>query len=56
MRAVEHTWWPEPAFDAVIRLLRRGGRTPALIGPHDRIALGAYRAVQAAQAQVLTHR
>jgi DNA-binding LacI/PurR family transcriptional regulator len=48
VRAAEHTWWPEPTFDAVIRLLRRGGRPPALISPHDWIALGANRALQAA--------
>jgi LacI family transcriptional regulator len=39
-------WWPEPAYDAVSAFLRDGARPNALICLNDRIALGAYQAVQ----------
>jgi LacI family transcriptional regulator len=42
-------WWPEPAFEAVARLLRSRRRRPtAFICLNDRIALGAYQALQEA--------
>ncbi len=41
-------WWPEPAFDAVTRLLRSGARPRALICLNDRVAFGAYQALEAA--------
>jgi LacI family transcriptional regulator len=44
---VDCAWWPEPAFDAVTRLLRGSGRPAALICMNDRVALGAYQALQA---------
>ena len=41
-------WWPESAFEAVARFLREGGRPAALICLNDRIAFGAYQALDAA--------
>lgn len=42
------TWWPDAAFEAVTDRLRVGERPTALVCLNDRIALGAYQAVQAA--------
>lgn len=42
---VECSWWPEPAYEAMAHLLRRGQSPPALICLNDRIAFGAYQAV-----------
>jgi len=44
--AVDCDWWPEPAYEAVARLLRAGKRPSALICMNDRIAFGAYQALQ----------
>lgn len=41
-------WWPEPAYAAVHRLLSGGTRPAALICLNDRIAFGAYQALQEA--------
>jgi LacI family transcriptional regulator len=43
--SVDCPWWPEPAFDAVARLLRSGARPAALICMNDRVAFGAYQAL-----------
>jgi LacI family transcriptional regulator len=45
-------WWPEPAFDAITGFLRKGGRPSALICMNDRVAFGAYQALQAADIAV----
>jgi LacI family transcriptional regulator len=45
---IECEWWPESAYEAVIRALRGGLRPRALICLNDRIALGAYQALRAA--------
>ena len=50
LRLVGHTtcaWWPGPAYEAVSALLTLGPVPQALICLNDRIALGAYQAVQA---------
>jgi LacI family transcriptional regulator len=44
--AVECSWWPEPAYDAMAHLLRHGESPPALICLNDRIAFGAYQALR----------
>ncbi|MHA6794488.1 LacI family DNA-binding transcriptional regulator [Pseudonocardia bannensis] len=41
-------WWPESGFEAVSEFLRSGRRPRALICYNDRIALGAYQALQEA--------
>lgn len=41
-------WWPAPAYEAVRGLLAVGTPPKALICLNDRIALGAYQALQAA--------
>jgi LacI family transcriptional regulator len=43
---VECLWWPEPAYEAVHRFLDAGNRPTALICLNDRIAFGAYQAIQ----------
>jgi LacI family transcriptional regulator len=45
-------WWPEPAYAVVHRLLANGTRPAALICFNDRIAFGAYQAVQEAGLRV----
>jgi LacI family transcriptional regulator len=45
---VECAWWPQPAYDAVRRLLNRGVRPAALVCMNDRIALGVYQALEQA--------
>jgi LacI family transcriptional regulator len=42
------TWWPDDAFASVTDLVHAGGRPRALICLNDRVALGAYQALQAA--------
>jgi len=49
---VECLWWPEPAYAAVARFLREGGRPTALICLNDRVAFGAYQALQEAERDV----
>ncbi len=46
--SLDSPWWPEPAYDAVRRLL--AGRAPvtALLCLNDRVAFGAYQAIQEA--------
>ena len=44
--AVDCSWWPEPAYEAVTRFLRAGTRPSALLCLNDRIALGTYQALQ----------
>ena len=41
-------WHPTPAYEAVSALLRRGPRPTALICLNDRVAFGAYQALQEA--------
>jgi LacI family transcriptional regulator len=41
-------WQPEAVYDAVSEMLRHGGRPGALICMNDRVALGAYQALQEA--------
>ncbi len=48
---VDCSWWPPPARDAVGRLLRRTAPR-ALVCLNDRIALGAYQALQEADLAV----
>jgi LacI family transcriptional regulator len=43
---IECDWWPEPAYAAVRELLGAGGTATALICLNDRIAFGAYQAIQ----------
>jgi LacI family transcriptional regulator len=43
---IECLWWPEPAYDAVRRFLDGGQRATAFICLNDRIAFGAYQAIQ----------
>jgi LacI family transcriptional regulator len=45
---VDCMWWPEPAYLAVRRLLAGGRRPTGLICLNDRVALGAYQALQEA--------
>ena len=40
------SWWPDPAFNALVTALRTGHRPEALICLNDRVALGAYQAAQ----------
>lgn len=49
---LECSWWPEPAYEAVRHTLRRGTLPRALVCLNDRIALGAYQALQEAGAGV----
>jgi LacI family transcriptional regulator, galactose operon repressor len=41
-------WWPEAAYEAVRRFITGGGDATAFICLNDRIAFGAYQAVQEA--------
>ncbi len=41
-------WWPEQAYEEVRRFLRRGRPPTALVCMNDRIAFGAYQALQEA--------
>lgn len=45
---LECSWWPEPAYEAVRHALRRGTPPRALICLNDRVAYGAYQALQEA--------
>ena len=45
-------WWPEAAFDVVSSALARGLRPRALVCLNDRVALGAYQALEAAGLRV----
>lgn len=45
---LECSWWPEPAYEAVRHTLRRGMLPRALVRLNDRIAFGAYQALQEA--------
>ncbi|HEY6747402.1 MAG TPA: LacI family DNA-binding transcriptional regulator [Mycobacteriales bacterium] len=45
---LECSWWPEPAYEAVRHTLRRGTLPRAVVCLNDRIALGAYQALQEA--------
>lgn len=41
-------WWPEPAYEAVSRLMASGAAATGLICMNDRVALGAYQAARSA--------
>ena len=43
---VDSLWWPEPAYEAVRRFLATGVTVTGLLCLNDRIAFGAYQAVQ----------
>ncbi|MFI5931742.1 LacI family DNA-binding transcriptional regulator [Actinoplanes sp. NPDC051494] len=45
-------WWPEPAYDAVARALRRGTAPRALVCLNDRVAFGAYQALKEAGREI----
>lgn len=45
-------WWPDSGYQAVRGLLASGARPGALICLNDRIAMGAYQAITAADLQV----
>ncbi|MGK5679122.1 LacI family DNA-binding transcriptional regulator [Actinoplanes sp. URMC 104] len=45
---IECDWWPDSAYEAVSRALAEGLAPQALICLNDRIALGAYQALRAA--------
>jgi len=45
---IECFWWPEPAYEAVAGFLAGGTRPSALICLNDRVAFGAYQALNAA--------
>jgi LacI family transcriptional regulator len=45
---VDCRWWPEPAYEAVRALLATGARPSGLICLNDRVAFGAYQALQEA--------
>jgi LacI family transcriptional regulator len=45
---LECSWWPEPAYEAMRHTLRHGTPPRALVCLNDRIALGAYQALQEA--------
>jgi LacI family transcriptional regulator len=49
---IDCAWWPEPAYEAVAETLAQGVRPRALICLNDRIAFGAYQALQEAGLQV----
>lgn len=49
---VQCSWWPAPAYEAVRSTLRHGAVPRALICLNDRIAFGAYQALQEAGAIV----
>ena len=49
---LECSWWPEPAYEAVQYALRHGAVPRALVCLNDRIAFGAYQALQEAGAVV----
>ncbi|HET8661864.1 MAG TPA: LacI family DNA-binding transcriptional regulator [Micromonosporaceae bacterium] len=46
--SVDCLWWPEPAYAAVRQLLAEDHRPSALICLNDRVAFGAYQALQEA--------
>ncbi|PRY31576.1 LacI family DNA-binding transcriptional regulator [Pseudosporangium ferrugineum] len=50
--AVECSWWPEPAYEAVRRALAGGLAPKALICLNDRVALGAYQALREAGLEI----
>jgi LacI family transcriptional regulator len=45
---IDCDWWPDSAYDAVLRALTAGLRPRVLICLNDRIALGAYQALREA--------
>ena len=45
---LECSWWPEAAYDAVNHTLSRGALPQALVCLNDRVAYGAYQALQEA--------
>lgn len=49
---LECSWWPEAAYDAVSHALRHGPRPTALVCLNDRVAFGAYQALQEAGAGI----
>jgi LacI family transcriptional regulator len=46
--SIDCPWWPEAAYAAVRRCLVSGARPTALICMNDRVAFGAYQAIQEA--------
>jgi LacI family transcriptional regulator len=46
--ALDSLWWPEPAHEAASDLLRSKARPTGLICLNDRVAFGAYQAIQEA--------
>ncbi|WP_240615934.1 LacI family DNA-binding transcriptional regulator [Nakamurella deserti] len=42
---VATTWWPEPTFAAMSRMLAAGHRPTAIVCLNDRVALGVYQAL-----------
>jgi LacI family transcriptional regulator len=45
--SVACNWWPESAFEAVTEMLASGERPRALVCLNDRVAMGAYQALEA---------
>lgn len=45
-------WWPEAAYEVMVRALERGERPRAVVCLNDRIALGVYQALAEAGLQV----
>jgi LacI family transcriptional regulator len=43
---IDTLWWPEPAYAAIGEFFSAGGRPTAIICMNDRIAFGAYQALQ----------
>ena len=49
---IECLWWPEPAYEAVRQFLAAGNRPTGLICFNDRVAFGAYQAIQEAELRI----
>lgn len=49
---LECSWWPEAGYEAVARALRRGPLPRALVCLNDRVAFGAYQALQEAGVEI----
>jgi LacI family transcriptional regulator len=49
---IDSLWWPDPAYRAVRAFLGTGQRVTALICLNDRVAFGAYQALQEAGLRV----
>ncbi|HST64734.1 MAG TPA: LacI family DNA-binding transcriptional regulator [Mycobacteriales bacterium] len=49
---LECSWWPEPAYEAVRHTLGRGTLPRALVCLNDRVAFGAYQALQEAGVRI----